>query len=74
MNPFKFVTAPAVGTRIDHTLQWLTESPLALPGKYVVSLIVSHYSDRLLARIIHEGFYCNRRERGPRKFGQCAKW
>ena len=61
MNPFKFVTAPAVGTRIDHTLQWLTESPLALPGKYVVSLIVSHYSDRLLARIIHEGFYCTRR-------------
>ncbi len=48
MNPFKFVTAPSVGTRIDHTLQWLTESPLALPGKYVVSLIVSHYSDRLL--------------------------
>jgi hypothetical protein len=55
MNPFKFVTAPSVGTRIDHTLQWLTESPLALLGKYVVSLIVSHYSDRLLARIIHEG-------------------
>ena len=51
MNPFKFVTAPAVGTRIDHTLQWLTESPLALPGKYVVSLIVSHYSDRLLGEI-----------------------
>ena len=49
MNPFKFVTAPSVGTRIDHTLQWLTESPLALPGKYVVSLIVSHYSDRFLA-------------------------
>ena len=55
MNPFKFVTAPSVGTRIDHTLQWLTESPLALPGKYVVSLIVSHYSDRLLALVLGVG-------------------
>jgi hypothetical protein len=67
MNPSKSNAIPPVGALIGHTPHttkiagWIAASRCRIqPRTHISSLIASRYSDRLLARIIHDGSSRNR--------------